>query len=136
MAKGHPFIQALSLGGTFSTTTPGPAPGLGCQALMIDLSKLILTLPFTTTSSGTFRQPTQYTPFVAGAVGVQIWSQGIWADTVTKNAHLTRVSRLIVAALPRRPDFNGKLLYRYAPPTGAVPNGFSRTTNIPLYRYK
>jgi hypothetical protein len=73
---------------------------------------------------------------VAGVVGLQIWSQGIWADTVNKNAHLTRGSRLIVAALPRRPDFNGKFLYRYAPPTGAVPNGSSSTLYIPLYRYK
>ena len=136
MPKSTPFVQALSLGGTTSTTTPGPIPGLGCQALQIDVSKIFLTQMFMTPASGTYSQANQYTPFVAGAVGIWIWSQGIWADTVTNNAKLTRTGRLIMAALPRRPDFNGRLLYRYAPPTGAVPNASSSTLYIPLYRYK
>ena len=136
MPKSTPFVHALSLGGTTSTTTPGPIPGLGCQALQIDVSKIFLTQMFMTPASGTYSQANQYIPFVAGAVGIWIWSQGIWADTVTNNAKLTRTGRLIVAALPRRPDFNGRLLYRYAPPTGAVPNASSSTLYIPLYRYK
>ncbi len=56
--------------------------------------------------------------------------------TVTKNAKLTMTSRLTVRVVPRQPDFNGKFLYRYAPPTGAVPNASSSTLYIPLYRYK
>ncbi len=135
MPKSTLFVHVLSLGGTRSTTTPGPIPGLGCQALQIDVSKIFLTQMFTTPSSGTFSQSNQIVPYTAAAVGLQIFSQGIWADTVTKNAKLTMTSRLTVRVVPRQPDFNGKFLYRYAPPTGAVPNGFSRTTNIPLYRY-
>ena len=136
MPKSTAFVQALSLGVFTSNTTPGPLPVLGCQALQIDLAKIVLTQTFVTPASGTYSQANQYAPFTAGAVGRVLWSQAIWADTKTGNAKLTRTGRLTVAALPRRPDFNGKLLYRYAPPTGAVPNASSSTLYIPLYRYK
>jgi hypothetical protein len=139
MPKSTAFVQALSLGGFTSTTTPGPLPGLGCQALQIDLAKIILTQTFTTPASGTYSQSNQYTPFVAAAVGRIIWSQAIWADTKTGNAKLTRTGKLTVAALPLPPDFSAKRLYRYAsgtPPT--IPStGFGPyNTNIEIIRYK
>ncbi|MHC4078774.1 MAG: hypothetical protein ACYST0_10100, partial [Planctomycetota bacterium] len=121
MPKSTAFIHGLSLGGTFSTTTPGPNPGLGCQAVGIDFSKIFLTQMFKTTTSGFYSQPSQYTPFVSSAVGLMIWAQGIWNDTATKNAKLTQTSRLTVAALPPKADFNGKRSYRYAPKTGVIP---------------
>ena len=100
---------------------------------------MFLTQMFTTPSSGTYSQPTQYTVFNSAAVGLYIWSQGIWSDTVTNNAKLTRTSRLIVPALPPKPDFSGKRLYRYAsgtPPT--IPStGFGPyETYIEIIRYK
>ncbi|MHC4853113.1 MAG: hypothetical protein ACYTF5_13950, partial [Planctomycetota bacterium] len=113
MPKSTTFLHGLSLGGFSSTTKPGPNPGLGCQAVQIDFTKLFLVQAFKTTSSGYFNQPAQYTPFIASAVGLNIWAQGIWNDTVTKAVKLTRTSRCNVPALPPAPDFSGKRLYRY-----------------------
>ncbi|MHC4852153.1 MAG: hypothetical protein ACYTF5_09050 [Planctomycetota bacterium] len=138
MPKSANFVHALSLGGTSSTTKPGPVPGLGCQALQIDTTKIFLVQTFKTTSSGFYSQPTQYTPYIASAVGLIIWAQGIWNDTVTSHAKLTRTSRLTVRALPPKADFNGKRAYRYAPKTGVIPtSGFTPSpSNVPVYRYK
>ena len=139
MPKSHPFIHFYSLGGTTSTKVPGPIPGLGCQALQLDLGKMFFAETLITDSTGTFRQANQYVPYISGLVGVQIWAQGVWSDTKTKATHLTMTSRLTIAALLGKADFSGKRVYRYAsgtPPKIPV-TGFAPSTRyIPIIRYK
>ena len=137
MAKSHPFIQALSLGGTTSTTTPGPIPGLGCQALMIDVSKIFHTFAFTTTTRGSFSQ-TVSTKYSGAAANVTVWSQAIWADKGNKSTHISRTSSNLIRPLPPAADFNGKFGYRYGPSSGVIPTvSFTPTSSyVPLYRYK
>lgn len=128
------FIHALAMGGTSSTTSPGPIAGLGCQALQIDLTKLLLTQAFTTGTTGHYRQPTQYAPFAPAVVGMEIWAQGIWDDTATKQPKLTRTSRCIIPALPPPADFRGKFAYFYnSKSTTSFP---PQRSYVPLFRYQ
>jgi hypothetical protein len=91
-----------------------------------------------TTTAGSYNQPSQYTNYVASAVGINVWSQGIWNDTKTNNAMLTRTSRCVLPAIPPPADFNGTFAYRYGSPT--VPNPTTSLTPgmayVPLFRYK
>jgi len=98
------LVRGIGLGGT----TPGVSlsPAFGCHNLMIDVSKILIYINQTTTASGGI-SPWLYLPIgdlkVLSKLGsVPLWSQGVFADSKTKQTKLTGADRCT-------PNFNYKL---------------------------
>lgn len=129
-------LQGVSLNGTTSLTDPKfpVVPGLGCQNLCIDLTQMLHINTFTTSTSGSANTNTSnYIPFLHAAVGLRIYTQSIWDDTVLKTAKLSRVSNTLINAQPAAPDFAGKFAYHY---TRTSPTSFTPSqSTVPLFRY-
>jgi hypothetical protein len=89
---------------------------------------------FTTSTSGSANTSTSvYIPFIQAAVGLRVYTQSIWNDTVTNEAKLSRVSNTLIQPQPAGPDFKGTHAYHYNPLSAT---SFTPTqTYVPLFRY-
>lgn len=129
-------LQALSLGGTLQFGNPGypVVPGLGCQNLMVDLSRLLTVQRFTTDRTGAASSGAlTLAPFHPALPGLKLYSQAIWSDTLTSAAKLSRVSETTLPPQPAGIRFAGRFSYTY---TAGASWGFLATdSRVPVYRF-
>lgn len=86
-------------------TTPTPFVS-SCHKLYLDLSKGFVIFPYITDSAGDYFSPFYVSPYIAAAVGLDVWTQAAYDDNSTPPVlQLTRAGKAPIATVPTANPF-------------------------------
>lgn len=130
------IYQAVTLAGTLDLQDPRyPAiPGLGCQPLMVDLQAAVELLMYRADDlGGAGRMLSRKVPFQSAFVGIRVYSQALWQDSVTQAFKLSRSSRATIMPQPVKSGYGG----RFSSSISSLTRGSTPVpSGVPIYRYR